>query len=63
MKTTIKNIADACNLSITSVSLVLNGKPNRISEGTKELILKTAKEMNYTPNPNAVGLARGKPKQ
>lgn len=62
MKTTIKNIADACNLSITSVSLVLNGKPNRISEGTKELILKTAKEMNYTPNPNAVGLARGKTK-
>lgn len=62
MKTTIKNIADACNLSITSVSLVLNGKPNRISEETKELILKTAKKMNYRPNPNAVGLARGKTK-
>lgn len=60
MKTTIKSIADACNLSITSVSLVLNGKPNRISEETKELILETAKRMNYRPNPNAVGLARGK---
>lgn len=62
MKTTIKSIADACNLSITSVSLVLNGKPNRISEETKELILETAKRMNYRPNPNAVGLARGKTK-
>ena len=56
MKVTIKSIADACHLSITSVSLVLNGKADHIPDETKKLILKTAKEMNYYPNPNAVGL-------
>ena len=60
MKVTIKSIADACHLSITSVSLVLNGKADHIPDETKKLILKTAKEMNYFPNPNAVGLAGGK---
>lgn len=62
MKVTIKNIAEACNLSITSVSLVLNGRPSRISEEKRKLILETAKKMNYIPNPNAVGLAGGRTK-
>jgi len=60
MKATIKSIAQECNLSITAVSLVLNGKPNRISAETKKLILETAKKQNYSPNQIAVGLVKGK---
>lgn len=62
MKATIKSIAEACNLSITAVSLVLNGKPIRISEESRTLILETAKKMNYSPNQIAVGLVKGRTK-
>lgn len=60
MKATIKSIAKACNMSITSVSLVLNGKPNRISEASRALIQETAEKMNYRPNQLAVGLVKGR---
>lgn len=59
MKATIKSIAKACNMSTTSVSLVLNGKPNRISEASRALIQETAARMNYRPNQLAVGLVKG----
>lgn len=62
MKATIKSIAEACNLSITAVSLVLNGKPIRISDEARNLILETAKKMNYSPNQIAVGLVKGRTK-
>lgn len=60
MKATIKSIAEACNLSTTAVSLVLNGKPIRISDEARTLILETAKKMNYSPNQIAVGLVKGR---
>ncbi len=60
MKVTIKSIAKACNMSTTSVSLVLNGKPNRISEASRALIQETAERMNYRPNQLAVGLVKGR---
>lgn len=60
MKATIKSIAKECNLSITAVSLVLNGRPNRIAEETKRLIVETAKNQNYSPNQIAVGLVKGR---
>ncbi len=50
MKPRIKDVAIKCNVSTTTVSLVLNDKPNRISEETKALIKKVALEMNYRPN-------------
>lgn len=50
MKPNIKDVAKACNVSTTTVSLVLNDKPNKISEETKELVRKVAAEMNYRPN-------------
>jgi len=50
LKPSIKDVAKACNVSITTVSLVLNDRPNRISEDTKDLIRKTADSMNYRPN-------------
>lgn len=58
MRTTIKDIAQKTGLSITTVSLVLNGKAKKISEESKELVLKVAKELNYRPNQIAVGLVK-----
>lgn len=55
---TLKNIADQLNVSVTTVSRVLNGKSDRyrISKETQELINTAAKELNYSPNQLARGL-------
>lgn len=53
---TIKDIAEKAGVSITTVSLVLNGKELRISAGTKKRIIEIANELNYRPNRIAVGL-------
>lgn len=50
MSITLKEIARIANVSPSSVSLVLNNKPNRISEQTRKLILKVARENHYQPN-------------
>lgn len=42
----IKDIADIANVSIATVSLVLNNKPG-IKESTRKKILETAKKLNY----------------
>ena len=62
MKTTIKDVAKAADISITAVSQVLNGKPCRISEEKRELIVRMAKELHYQPNRNAVALATNQTK-
>jgi len=49
---TIKDIAKKLNISIATVSRAFNDK-NDIKLETKNLILKTAKEMGYRPNPMA----------
>ena len=56
--TTLKNIALQVGVSVPTVSRVLNGKSKhyRISKETQELILKAAKELNYSPNQLARGL-------
>ncbi|HIX29362.1 MAG TPA: LacI family DNA-binding transcriptional regulator [Candidatus Blautia stercoravium] len=46
---TIKEIAKACNVSIATVSNILNGKPGA-SEATRSLVLRTVEKMDYTPN-------------
>lgn len=60
MGVTIKDIAQKCGLSITTVSLVLNNKDSRISEKTRQTITEAAQELNYVPNRMAVGLATKK---
>ena len=49
MKPTLKDIAEKTNLSITSVSLVINQRPNKLSKESRERILKAAQELNYQP--------------
>ena len=56
---TIKDIAKKLNISISSVSRAFNDKYD-IKKETKELILKTAEEMGYYPNPIAKKLSQNK---
>lgn len=48
----IKDIANKCGVSISTVSKALNGHRD-VGEGTRELIRRTAKEMGYSPNSSA----------
>ncbi len=49
---TIKDVAKALNVSISTVSRAFNDKYD-INPNTRDLILKKAKEMGYQPNPIA----------
>lgn len=52
---TIKDVAQKCNVSATTVSNILNGKAKAGKE-TRDLVLQTVKEMGYQPNYIAQGL-------
>ncbi len=54
---TIKDIAKKCHVSISTVSRALNGYSD-INKDTKELVLKTADELDYIPNKNARDLVK-----
>jgi LacI family transcriptional regulator len=54
---TIKDVAQALKLSITTVSRALDGYDD-VAESTRELVIKTAHEMGYTPNRAARQLRR-----
>ncbi len=56
---TIKDVAKKLNVSISSVSRAFNDKYD-IKKETRELILKTAEEMGYYPNPIAKKLSQRK---
>lgn len=55
-RTTIKDIAKECGVSLSTVSLVLNNNP-RISEKTRNRVLASVKKHGYQPNIHARGLA------
>ena len=59
MGVTTKDIAQICGVSRTTVNRALSGT-GRISEETKEFILKTAKELDYHPDILATSLKNGK---
>ncbi|RBQ07895.1 LacI family DNA-binding transcriptional regulator [Pedobacter miscanthi] len=58
----IKDIADKLNISITTVSFVINGKATEkhISQKVTDKILKLVDEVGYRPNSFAKGLRTGK---
>lgn len=58
-KTTIKDIANALNISAAAVSKALHND-SRISKATKEAVKRVAKELNYQPNHLASALRKGK---
>lgn len=53
---TIKDVAKKANVSITTVSRVLNNNDYFVSEQTKQNVLKVIEELNYRPNALARGL-------
>lgn len=61
MRTTMKDIAKECGVSVATVSIALSGKvkKGRISESKLEEIQQTAHRLNYYLNSTASNLARG----
>lgn len=61
-KSSIKDIARETNLSITTVSRVINGKAEeyRIGKKSQKLVLEAAKKLDYNANHAAVSLKSGK---
>ncbi|CAD5896392.1 MAG: LacI family DNA-binding transcriptional regulator [Carnobacterium maltaromaticum] len=57
--TNIKDIARLANVSVSTVSRVMNQHPH-VSDSVRKDVLKIAEKMNYVANENAVKLSRGK---
>lgn len=57
-----KDVAKKANVSVTAVSRVLNNS-GYVSKEKRDIIIKAAKELGYTPNPVAVSLKQNKTKQ
>jgi LacI family transcriptional regulator len=55
MMVTLKEIAETCGVSVTTVSNVINGKA-KTSDETKRRIMEVIKETGYRPNVMAKGL-------
>lgn len=53
---TIKDVAREANVSIATVSYVLNNKSESISEETRQIVLAAAERIGYTPNVTARNL-------
>lgn len=55
-RATLKDVAAAAGVSVTTVSLVLNNRPARVSEEKRRVIADAAKKLNYVPNQSARSL-------
>lgn len=49
---TIKDVAKLCGVSVSTVSRVLNDRPD-VSEQVREQVLRTVREINFVPNNSA----------
>ena len=54
---TIKDIAKQCSVSVSTVSRVLNDRPD-VSEDVRRKVLSAIKNSNYIPNNSARDLVR-----
>jgi len=59
MKSTITDVAKQAGVSMKTVSRVLNNEPN-VAQKTRERVMAVAKELRYSPNLAARGLASSK---
>ena len=62
MKPTIKDVSRIANVSIATVSKVVNGKDENISSATRERIKRIIEEVGYVPNRIASSLVTKKTK-
>ncbi|OHD55303.1 MAG: hypothetical protein A2014_03190 [Spirochaetes bacterium GWF1_49_6] len=58
-KITIYDVAKRANVTIATVSRVINGKDN-VSAPTKEIVMQAIEDLNYYPSPIASGLSKRK---
>lgn len=56
MKTTIKDIARLANVSVATVSRVINNKPKGVSDATRQRIWEIVERENFKPSAYARGL-------
>jgi len=56
---TLKELARLCDVSISTVSNILNGKP-KVSESTRRRVLEMVKQTGYQPNYFAQGMRKHK---
>jgi len=54
---TIRDVANACGVSVTTVSGVLNNTPNAAGPETRARVLEMIERLNYSPNAVARGLS------
>lgn len=62
-KPTIRDVAEAAGVSLTTVSYVLSGRPGgntRISQPTQDRVHAAAHRLGYVPNRAARGMRRGR---
>lgn len=60
-RATLADVAQLAGLSTTTVSMVLNDRPNtRLSKDAADRVRSAAAKLNYRPNPAARGLRLGK---
>jgi DNA-binding LacI/PurR family transcriptional regulator len=57
---TIWDVARESNVSISTVSHVINNGPQAVRPDTRERVLEVIEKLNYRPNAMARGLARGR---
>jgi LacI family transcriptional regulator len=57
-KSTIKDIAKLCGVSVSTVSYALNGNP-KISDERRDQIKEAARKLNYVPHDSALRLVNG----
>lgn len=60
-KTGIKDIAKYCNVSVATVSYVINGV-DKVSKEKRKLVLDAIEKLNYNPDLNARALSKGESK-
>lgn len=56
---TLKDVAETIGCDVSTVSRVLNGKPNRVSEANRNRIHEVARQLGYIANRTASSLASG----
>jgi LacI family transcriptional regulator len=59
-RATLADVAERAGMSKTAVSLILNNRPARLSDAAIEKVRAAAAELNYRPNPAALGVRTGK---
>ena len=55
---TLKEIAQHCGVSVTTVSNIVNNSPKKVRDETRKKVMEAIEELGYHPNYFAQGLLR-----